>query len=209
MNERKRQARLSEAGRAIWLAGLGALAAAKVEGEEYFEHLVELGAESVRRSRGGRSGASEVREPAAAAAEVSPPGAPPFPDAGMLERLRDLTDLHEGASEPFPSRLYLSRIQDLLALSRTELAGLFGISRQAVSKWLDEGVPPARQPKLLTVLDLAELLARQLQPGRLPAVVRRPAPAFGNRSMIEVIAADHHEDLLAQVERSFDWAATA
>lgn len=208
MTERKRQARLADAGRAIWLAGLGALAAAKVEGEGYFEHLVELGVESVRQGRGGRSGVSEVREPAKAEL-LSPPGAPPWIEPGLMARLGELVHRHEGISEPFPSRLYLSRVQDLFALSRTELAGLFGITRQAVSKWLEEGVPPARQPKLLTVLDLAELLARQLQAGRLPAVVRRPAPAFGDRSMIEVIAADHHQELLAQVERSFDWAATA
>lgn len=188
--------------RAIWLAGLGALAAAEVEGEGYFVHLVELGEKAVRQG-GRRFPESEVREPAASEAllqEVAGLG-----DPWSIEDLGEVT----GLVGSFPSQLYLSRLQALFALSLTELAALFGVSRQAVSKWLQEGVPPARLPKLLTVLDTADLLARQLQSGRLPAVVRRPAAAWGGRSMLELITADRHQELLTQVERSFDWAATA
>jgi len=86
---------------------------------------------------------------------------------------------------------------------------MFGASRQAASSWLDRGVPPARKPKLFTVLNVADLLERKLKPGRLPAVVRRTAAAYGGRSMLQQIEADRHEELLASVRESFDWSATA
>jgi transcriptional regulator with XRE-family HTH domain len=103
----------------------------------------------------------------------------------------------------------LRRIQQLLGLNAGELAHLFGVSRQAVSRWLEQGVPPARQPKLVTILDIAENLTRQLRPERLPAVVRKPAAAFEDLSMLEMIAEDRHDELLRRVRESFDWAATA
>ena len=56
---------------------------------------------------------------------------------------------------------------------------------------------------------MAELLERNLQPERIPAVVRTPARAYGGRSILEAIAADDHDAVLASVERSFDWSSTA
>ena len=94
-------------------------------------------------------------------------------------------------------------------LSITDTASLFGVRRQAVQQWLDAGVPAARQPKLLTILRVAELLERNLTPERVPAIVRDPARAYGGRSMLQLIVEDRHRELLELVERSFDWAATA
>lgn len=85
---------------------------------------------------------------------------------------------------------------------------LFGVSRQAVQHWLDEGVPPSRQPKLLDVLRIADLLERNLLSERIPAVVRSPVPAFDGLSMLELIALDRHRQLLEEVARSFDWTTT-
>jgi transcriptional regulator with XRE-family HTH domain len=94
-------------------------------------------------------------------------------------------------------------------LTVTELASLFGVRRQAVQQWLDDGVPPARQPKLAVLHRIADLLERNLRPERIPAVVRASATAFGDATMLELIAADRHGELLDAVARSFDWAATA
>lgn len=94
-------------------------------------------------------------------------------------------------------------------LTVTELAGLFGVRRQAVQQWLDGGVPPSRQPKLAVVHRIADLLERNLRPERIPAAVRAPAAAFGDASILVLIAADRHDELLDAVARSFDWAATA
>jgi hypothetical protein len=103
----------------------------------------------------------------------------------------------------------LARLMARWRLSISDVARLFGVSRQAVQQWLDDGVPSARQPKLLQVLRIGDLLERNLQPSRIPAVVRSDAGAFGGRSMLALIADDRHDDLLESVERSFDWASTA
>jgi hypothetical protein len=94
-------------------------------------------------------------------------------------------------------------------LSVADVARLFDVSRQAVQQWLVEGVPPARQPKLLQLQRIADLLERNLRPERIPAVVRSDAEAYAGRSMLASIADDRQDELLASVERSFDWAATA
>lgn len=103
----------------------------------------------------------------------------------------------------------VSRLRELFDLSLTELGALFGASRQAATKWLREGLPVSRRAKAATVAALGELLERKLRPGRVPAVARRPAAAYGDRSMLDRVAADEHEELLREVRESFDWAATA
>ncbi len=103
----------------------------------------------------------------------------------------------------------LLRIQEFFELTMTDLGRLLGASRQAVSSWLLRGVPPARKPKVYTMLNIAELLERKLKAGRLSAVVRREAVAYGGLSMLQMIEADRHEELLESVRESFDWSATA
>jgi transcriptional regulator with XRE-family HTH domain len=103
----------------------------------------------------------------------------------------------------------LRRLMDALGLSKTELGSLFGVRRQAVDQWLERGVPSERQEKLQTLLAIVDLLERKLKPGRLPGVVRRPADAYGGKTMLELIAADEHGELLAQVRDSFDWTSAA
>lgn len=103
----------------------------------------------------------------------------------------------------------LERLIAAWQLSVSDVARLFGVARQAVQQWLDDGVPPARQPKLATILRIADLLDRNLLPERVPAVVRTPAAAYGDRPILQAIADDDHEVVREVVERSFDWAATA
>ncbi len=103
----------------------------------------------------------------------------------------------------------LARLMAGWQLSVSDVARLFGVTRQAVQQWLEDGVPAARQPKLLQILRIGDLLERNLQPSRIPAVVRSDAAAFGGLSMLESIAGDRHDELLESVERSFDWASTA
>ena len=102
----------------------------------------------------------------------------------------------------------LERLMAAWQLSVTDVGRLFGVARQAVQQWLDDGVPPARQPKLGVVLRIADLLERNLQPERMPAVVRTPARAHGNRSILQAIGDDDHDRVLEVVARSFDWSAT-
>jgi len=103
----------------------------------------------------------------------------------------------------------LERAQGVLGLSVTELAGLFGVTRQAVSLWLIDGPPSARLAKVAGVAAVADILAHRLKPARIGGIARTPTAAYGGRSMLELIAADEHDWLLESVRRSFDYAATA
>lgn len=102
-----------------------------------------------------------------------------------------------------------AQIVDAFALSKADLGRLFGVSRQAADQWLDSDVPSDRTGKASTVLAIADLLAHRLKPGRLPGVARRPAPAYGGLTMLDMIAADRHEELLESARASFDFAKTA
>lgn len=103
----------------------------------------------------------------------------------------------------------LRRLMDAFDLSKTELGSLFGVRRQAVDQWLERGVPSERQEKVQTLIAIVDLLERKLKPGRLAGVARRPADAYGGKTMLELIAADRHRDLLELVRASFDWASAA
>lgn len=103
----------------------------------------------------------------------------------------------------------LRDIMAALDLNLTELGQLFGVSRQAVAQWLEQGVPSDRQAKAATVAAVGDLLERKLKPGRLPGIARRPARGYGDRTMLQVIADDDHDWLLESVRDSFDWAGTA
>ncbi len=103
----------------------------------------------------------------------------------------------------------LERIRQVFGLSITELGGLFGVTRQAAGLWLADGPPAARRAKAATVAAAADLLAHRLKPARVPGIVRRPADAYGGRTMLELIALDEHDWLLESVRRSFDYSTTA
>jgi hypothetical protein len=103
----------------------------------------------------------------------------------------------------------LQRLMDAFELSKTELGSLFGVRRQAVDQWLERGVPAERQEKVQTLMAITDLLERKLKPGRLAGVARRPADAYGGKTMLELIAADRHRELLELVRESFDWSSAA
>jgi hypothetical protein len=103
----------------------------------------------------------------------------------------------------------LERLMDFFDLSKSELGRLFGVRRQAVDGWLAHGVPPERQEKLGVMLGLADLMERKLKADRAPGVARRHADAYGGLTMLEMIAADRHRQLLDTTRASFDWAQAA
>jgi hypothetical protein len=103
----------------------------------------------------------------------------------------------------------LNRIMDAFALSKTELAKLFGVRRQAVDQWLARGIPPERQEKVAALEALVDILERKLKPGRLPGAARRAAAVYGGETMLDLIRQDRHGELLDIVHDSFDWASAA
>lgn len=100
-----------------------------------------------------------------------------------------------GAMNAALSRFYpnrgvrtLGRIRKAFALTRTDVARLFGVTPEAVIKWERNGVPARRLAEIDRCFQLAEMMQRRLRPDRLPALVRTPAPDFGDRTVLEVIA---------------------
>lgn len=140
--------------------------------------------------------------------------APADPSLGEVGDVDDLTALRflrrvrfhlNHPDEEHPAR----RLMDAFELSKTELASLFGVRRQAVDQWLGRGVPSERQEKVQTLIAICDLLERKLKPGRLAGLARRPADVYGGKTMLELIAADQHRELLELVRDSFDWATAA
>jgi DNA-binding XRE family transcriptional regulator len=103
----------------------------------------------------------------------------------------------------------LDRVASVLGISRTELAHLFGVRRQAIEQWEARGVPGERQEKLATLDAIVDLLTAKLKTDRVPAVVRRPAAAYGDRSILEAITAGNEALVLGELRNAFDWAAAA
>ena len=103
----------------------------------------------------------------------------------------------------------LDPVAETFELSETELGRLFGVSRQAVGQWRERGLPSNRMAKLATVAAICDLLHHQLKPERVPGIARRPAPAYGGLSMLEMIERDRQDQLQSKVRQSFDWAASA
>jgi DNA-directed RNA polymerase specialized sigma24 family protein len=106
----------------------------------------------------------------------------------------------------------VSPLEEVIAvfdLSYTDAGRLFGVTRQAITQWLAEGVPAERQSKVVTVAQVATLLRHYLVPERIPGIARKPAEQYGGRSMLEMIATDEHEELLGLTRRSFDWSTSA
>jgi hypothetical protein len=95
-----------------------------------------------------------------------------------------------------------------LQLTKGELGELFGVSRQAVSEWMDRGIPSGRLRDVGQVLRTVSILSRKLKSGRTGLVVRRPAPVLGGRALLEVMRDDPDQALNA-VEEAFDWSGVA
>ena len=112
-------------------------------------------------------------------------------------------ELERRSSEP------LRRAMDILDLSSADVAGLIGVRRQAVDKWLLAGPPVDRAKKIGTVAEIADILQYRLRDGMPPVVARRSAEVYGDRSMLDLIEADEEEWLLRSVRASFDYSQVA
>jgi hypothetical protein len=119
-------------------------------------------------------------DPAAVAARI----AEEHRDApGWLDRFADELDRLRSAGE-------LRRLLEVWSLSRGDAARLFGVSRQAVAKWMAAGVPAERAAAVADLGAATDLLVHYLRRDRIPAVVRRPSPALGGQSLLRLAATD-------------------
>lgn len=125
-------------------------------------------------------------------------------ETGKTHSLLHLLSLVQATDQPV-----LDYIADSLDLTATELGRLFGVKRQAIDQWRQRGIPADRLDKVDTVRRIVDLLRRYLRVDSVPAVARRPADRYGGRSMLDMIAANRHNELLEITAESFDFSATA
>jgi hypothetical protein len=130
------------------------------------------------------------------------------PEAWLADRLR-YDGFVEAVTGPTLSADLLGEVQETFGLTDTELAALFRVRRQAVGQWRERGLPSARQEKAAAIASVGDLLRHRLKQERIPGIARRSARAYGGLTMLEMIQRDRHLELLMEVRRSFDWAATA
>lgn len=98
----------------------------------------------------------------------------------------------------------LERFVELWGLSNSAAASVFGVSRQAFSKWLKTGVPVIRADAVGNLAAATDLLDRYVKRERIPAVVRRPAPVLGDSSLLDLASNGETRRVAEAVEQMFD-----
>lgn len=97
----------------------------------------------------------------------------------------------------------LDRVLRTWGLSQSEAGRLFGVSRQAVAKWLRDGVPGERVESVANVAAATDVLTHYLKRDRIPAVVRREATNLDGRSLLDLLATGQTEVLLQKCRAMF------
>ncbi len=98
----------------------------------------------------------------------------------------------------------LPRIERVWQVSASQAAAIFGISRQAYSKWQLSGVPADRRGEVNDLNTATEELLTYVKSDRIPAVVRRKAPRFENMSLLEIAKDRGAAEVLKVVRETFD-----
>jgi hypothetical protein len=101
----------------------------------------------------------------------------------------------------------LRRILDVWGLSASEAARLFMLSRQALSKWLTQGVPASRLEAVADLSAATDLLVRYLKLDRIPATVRRKADRLDGLSLLDVVAAGDTRSTLEGCRAMVDFSS--
>ena len=118
-------------------------------------------------------------------------------DTALLRQIVDRLD-HQLNASP------LQRTVRLWDISATQLGEMFGISRQAASKWLSDGAPAGRRDQVALLGQAPDLLDQWIKRERIPAVVRRPLDELGGRSRLDVALAGEFELLRDELADTFD-----
>lgn len=101
------------------------------------------------------------------------------------------------------ARASFARTIEVWNLSQAETARFFGVSRQAVGKWLRRGVPSERVGAVSDLAAATDLLVLHLKRDRIPAVVRRPIQALDGVTLIDLLAQGDTRTLLTTCRDMF------
>lgn len=120
-------------------------------------------------------------------------------DPEWLDAFTDALDTHRQSNA-------LERILEVWGLSRSEAGRQFGVSRQAVAKWLSGGLPADRFNAVADLSAATDLLVHHIKRDRVAAVVRRPIPAADGVTLLEMLGAGRYRDVLTTCRQMFDFA---
>jgi len=98
----------------------------------------------------------------------------------------------------------LERFATLWGLSNAGAARVFGVSRQAFSKWIRNGPPATRSAPVADLATATALLDRYVKRDRIPAVVRRASPRLGDRSLLEIATSGDTRAVVEAVAEMLD-----
>ncbi len=121
-------------------------------------------------------------------------------EAPSVDWLREVADELDRAVRTSP----LERLVKLWGLSNAQAARMFGVSRQAFSKWFESGIPSERATAVADLDAATGILSRKLKRERIPAVVRRSAPSLGGLSLYEMACEGRHREVREAVTSMFD-----
>ncbi len=91
-------------------------------------------------------------------------------------------------------------------ISQSEAGRLFGVSRQAVSRWLVDGIPATQLAAFADLAAATDILTHYVKRDRLPAVVRRPARAFEGQSLLDMLRDGRTPDIVIACRTMFQFA---
>jgi len=126
------------------------------------------------------------------------------------QQLIDARKQHGGWLDEFSEQLdrqrnaaAMERVLTVWGLNQSDAARIFGVSRQAISKWLAQGVPAERAEAIADIAAATDLLVHHLKRDRIPAVVRRRAAALDNQSLLSMLERQSFRDVLAACRALF------
>ena len=99
----------------------------------------------------------------------------------------------------------LARTLNVWDLNQSEAARLFGVTRQALSKWLAQGVPAERADVIADLAAATDLLVHYLKRDRIPGVVRRSIATIDDRSLIDLLEAGDSQSMLRICREMFSF----
>jgi len=109
-------------------------------------------------------------------------------DADALRQIIDRLDRELNAGP-------LERTMRLWDISAAQLGVMFGVSRQAMAKWLSDDPPAIRRDQVALLDQSTDLLDRWIKRDRNLAVVRRSVDSLDGRTRLDVALAVEFESL--------------
>ena len=99
----------------------------------------------------------------------------------------------------------LDQIRGRFALSEDALAALFSVSRPAIAKWRQRGVPVERAADVDRVRELAGYFGRRFIAVRIPQIVRTPGKGLAGKTVLDVLAEGNVDRVYAYLESLFSY----